>query len=62
MAIVGEKITFDTNVRNQFVKEPRWNEGKQEYICQHCGGIVPTQQMAYGFSCPNCGLPTHGRL
>lgn len=51
-SVVNEKV-------NKIVKTPRWNEAKQAYICQHCGGVVSEPNMAYGFTCKQCGMPIH---
>lgn len=53
------EITFDTDIRNRFVKAPKWDETKKAYICQHCEGIVSASIMANGWNCPNCGMPIH---
>lgn len=41
------------------VKTPRWDEQQQAYICQHCGSVVSTTNMAWGFKCRKCRLPIH---
>lgn len=45
--------------RNKQVKTPRWDKEKEEYICQHCGGVVSANTMAYRYDCPNCKKPIH---
>ncbi len=48
-------------VRNSLAKTPIWNKEKQNYICQYCGGVVPTWDMINGYDCCVCGLPIHER-
>ncbi len=47
--------------RNKHVKTPRWDKEKEEYICQHCGGVVSANTMAYRYDCPNCKKPIHDK-
>lgn len=49
------------NARNKLVKPARFDKDKEQYICPHCGCVIPVSTIMHGYDCIVCDLPFNER-